>query len=183
MVLALLDVTDVLTGAPVFERFSALSDVTFARFAERTGVPIELLMLIREATGIDIHTATDLESLRAAVTSPGGTTAAAAIRTRTSLGPGAGAFGLALQEVRAFVHQKAFGVRNEIEPVVAQPLGDPLGRASGQRWVRIDPSVERGRSATVAAAASSRARTQASRTPPACTARAGRHPARLRRSR
>ncbi len=37
--------------APAFERFSALGGVTFAQLAERTGVPIELLMLIREATG------------------------------------------------------------------------------------------------------------------------------------
>lgn len=37
--------------APAFERFSALADVTFAQFAERTGVPCDLLMLIREAAG------------------------------------------------------------------------------------------------------------------------------------
>ncbi len=37
--------------APAFERFSALGGVTFAQLAEQTGVPIELLMLIREATG------------------------------------------------------------------------------------------------------------------------------------
>jgi adenylate cyclase len=37
--------------APAFERFSALSDVTFARFAERAETPVELLMLIREAAG------------------------------------------------------------------------------------------------------------------------------------
>jgi adenylate cyclase len=37
--------------APAFERFSALSDVTFAQFAVRTGVPVELLMQIREAAG------------------------------------------------------------------------------------------------------------------------------------
>jgi DNA-binding transcriptional MerR regulator len=37
--------------APVFERFSALSGVTFAQLSERTGVPAELLMLIREAAG------------------------------------------------------------------------------------------------------------------------------------
>ena len=37
--------------APAFERFSALSGVTFAQLAERTGVPVELLMRIREATG------------------------------------------------------------------------------------------------------------------------------------
>ena len=36
---------------PPIERFSALSGVTFAQLAERTGVPVELLMLIREATG------------------------------------------------------------------------------------------------------------------------------------
>ncbi len=36
---------------PAYERFSALSDVTFARLADRSGVPVELLMLIREATG------------------------------------------------------------------------------------------------------------------------------------
>jgi len=37
--------------APAFERFSALSGVTFAQFAERVQVPVELLMLIREAAG------------------------------------------------------------------------------------------------------------------------------------
>ena len=37
--------------APVFERFSALSDVTFAQFAEEAKVPVDLLMLIREAAG------------------------------------------------------------------------------------------------------------------------------------
>jgi adenylate cyclase len=36
---------------PVFERFSALGGVTFAQFAERSGVPVELLVLIREAAG------------------------------------------------------------------------------------------------------------------------------------
>jgi len=36
---------------PAYERFSALSGLTFAQLAERTGVPVELLMLIREATG------------------------------------------------------------------------------------------------------------------------------------
>ena len=37
--------------APAFERFSALSGHTFAQLAERTGVPIELLLFIREAAG------------------------------------------------------------------------------------------------------------------------------------
>ena len=37
--------------APAFERFSAYSGVTFAQFAERTGAPVQLLMLIREAAG------------------------------------------------------------------------------------------------------------------------------------
>lgn len=37
--------------APAFERFSAFSGVTFAQTAERTGVPVELLMFIREAAG------------------------------------------------------------------------------------------------------------------------------------
>ena len=36
---------------PAYERFSAFSDVTFARFALRTGTPVQLLMLIREAAG------------------------------------------------------------------------------------------------------------------------------------
>ena len=36
---------------PAYERFSALSGVTFAELAERTGVPVQLLMLIREAAG------------------------------------------------------------------------------------------------------------------------------------
>ena len=37
--------------APAFERFSALSGATFAQTAERTGVPVQLLMFIREASG------------------------------------------------------------------------------------------------------------------------------------
>jgi adenylate cyclase len=37
--------------APAFERFSALSDVTFSQLGERAGVPVELLMQIREAAG------------------------------------------------------------------------------------------------------------------------------------
>jgi adenylate cyclase len=37
--------------APAFERFSALSGETFAQVAERTGVPVELLLFIREAAG------------------------------------------------------------------------------------------------------------------------------------
>src|SRR5207245_2046628 len=37
--------------APAFERFSTLSGLTFAQFAERAEVPVELLMLIREAAG------------------------------------------------------------------------------------------------------------------------------------
>jgi adenylate cyclase len=36
---------------PAYERFSALSGVTFAQLAEQTHVPVDLLMLIREATG------------------------------------------------------------------------------------------------------------------------------------
>lgn len=36
---------------PAYERFSALSGVTFAEFGERTGIPVSLLMLIREAAG------------------------------------------------------------------------------------------------------------------------------------
>ena len=37
--------------APAFERFSALSGVTFAQFADRARVPVELLLFIREAAG------------------------------------------------------------------------------------------------------------------------------------
>ena len=37
--------------APAFERFSALSGATFAEVAERTGVPVEQLLFVREAAG------------------------------------------------------------------------------------------------------------------------------------
>ncbi len=36
---------------PAYERFSALSGFTFADLAEQTGVPVDLLLLIREASG------------------------------------------------------------------------------------------------------------------------------------
>jgi class 3 adenylate cyclase/DNA-binding transcriptional MerR regulator len=35
----------------IYERFAALSNVTFQELSERTGVPVELLMVIREAVG------------------------------------------------------------------------------------------------------------------------------------
>jgi adenylate cyclase len=44
---------------PTYERFAALSDVTFAQLAERTGVPLELLVVVREATGSAVPQATD----------------------------------------------------------------------------------------------------------------------------
>lgn len=37
--------------APAFDRFSPMSGVTFAQMAERVGAPVEMLMLIREASG------------------------------------------------------------------------------------------------------------------------------------
>jgi adenylate cyclase len=37
--------------APVYERFSLLSDVTFQQLSDRTGVPPQLLTVMREATG------------------------------------------------------------------------------------------------------------------------------------
>jgi len=37
--------------APAYDRFSALNGTTFAQQAERTGVPVELLMFVREAAG------------------------------------------------------------------------------------------------------------------------------------
>jgi adenylate cyclase len=37
--------------APVYDRFSALGDVTFQQQSDRTGVPINLFLLIREAAG------------------------------------------------------------------------------------------------------------------------------------
>jgi adenylate cyclase len=36
---------------PVYQRFSSLSDVTFQELSTRTGVPVQLLMVIREAVG------------------------------------------------------------------------------------------------------------------------------------
>jgi adenylate cyclase len=39
-------------GAPSYERFTALSDLTFSEASHRTGVPVELLMVIREAAGL-----------------------------------------------------------------------------------------------------------------------------------
>ena len=35
----------------IYERFAALSNVTFEALSEQTGVPVELLMVIREAIG------------------------------------------------------------------------------------------------------------------------------------
>jgi adenylate cyclase len=44
---------------PTYERFSTLSDVTFAALAQRTGIPLDLLMVIREATGSAVPQPTD----------------------------------------------------------------------------------------------------------------------------
>ena len=45
--------------APAFERFSALGGATFEEVAQRTDVPIELLLLIREASGSAAPAASD----------------------------------------------------------------------------------------------------------------------------
>ena len=45
--------------APAFERFSALGGATFAEMAERSGVPIELLLSIRETAGSPTPEPTD----------------------------------------------------------------------------------------------------------------------------
>ncbi len=37
--------------APTYERFATLSDETFQQLSERTGLPLQLLMVMREATG------------------------------------------------------------------------------------------------------------------------------------
>ena len=37
--------------SPLYERFSAISTVTFQQLSDQTGVPVELLMVIREAIG------------------------------------------------------------------------------------------------------------------------------------
>jgi adenylate cyclase len=44
---------------PTYERFSALSEVTFAALAERTGIPLDLLLIAREATGSAVPEPTD----------------------------------------------------------------------------------------------------------------------------
>jgi adenylate cyclase len=44
---------------PTYERFSALSEVTFVTLAERTGIPLDLLMIVREAAGSAVPQPTD----------------------------------------------------------------------------------------------------------------------------
>lgn len=45
--------------APVFERFATFSDETFLQVSDRTGVALDLLLLIREASGAATPEATD----------------------------------------------------------------------------------------------------------------------------
>ncbi len=45
--------------APSYEKFSALSTETFEDVSKRTGVPVELLMVVREAAGGAQPTPTD----------------------------------------------------------------------------------------------------------------------------
>ena len=47
-------------ATPTFERLAALASETFGQVSERTGVPLELLMLIREAIGMAQPSANDL---------------------------------------------------------------------------------------------------------------------------
>jgi adenylate cyclase len=44
---------------PTYERFSALSDQTFESLAQRTGIPLDLLMVMREAAGSAVPQPTD----------------------------------------------------------------------------------------------------------------------------
>ena len=44
---------------PAYQRFATLSDETFQQVSQRTGVPVELLMVVREATGGALPTPDD----------------------------------------------------------------------------------------------------------------------------
>jgi adenylate cyclase len=44
---------------PAYERFAALSDETFRQVSERTGIPLELLIVVREAIGSAVPTPDD----------------------------------------------------------------------------------------------------------------------------
>ena len=44
---------------PAYQRFATLSDETFRQVSQRTGVPVELLMVVREATGGALPTPDD----------------------------------------------------------------------------------------------------------------------------
>jgi adenylate cyclase len=46
--------------SPAYEMFSALSGVTFQDLAAQTGIPVEVLMVVREATGSAFASPTDL---------------------------------------------------------------------------------------------------------------------------
>src|SRR5262249_27233182 len=45
--------------APVFDRFASLADETFQDVSDRTGVPLELLLYVREAIGLAAPSAGD----------------------------------------------------------------------------------------------------------------------------
>lgn len=45
--------------APAYERFSSLGGLTFQELSDQTGVPVDLLMVVREASGSAQPTATD----------------------------------------------------------------------------------------------------------------------------
>ena len=45
--------------APSYERFAAFADETYQELSERTGLPLRLVMLIREATGGAVPEPTD----------------------------------------------------------------------------------------------------------------------------
>jgi adenylate cyclase len=126
--------------SPLYDRFASLSTMTFRQLAERTGLPVESLMVIREATGAAVPEPDDLvreDELDVVpmleVTAAEGISLASTERLLRVMGDG----------MRRLTEAQAAWWQTEVaEPMIARGAGMGIGDATLEFGSRLNPIYE-----------------------------------------
>ena len=126
--------------SPLYDRFASLSTTTFRQLAERTGLPVEALMLIREAIGAAVPEPDDLvreDELAVVpfleVTAAEGISGASTERLLRVMG----------DSMRRLTEaQEAWWQTAVAEPMIARGVAGNLGEVSPEFGSRLNPLYE-----------------------------------------
>jgi adenylate cyclase len=124
---------------PVYATFAALSDVTFEQLSNQTGVPVDLLMTIREAIGSSVPLPSDLVRENELTVVP-------MLEAKLRVGYPAAVVESSLRtmgdSLRRFVHTEADAFRaHVIDPMTARP-GVEIAAAAGAATAQLAPRID-----------------------------------------